>query len=117
MLLPGPEAQQLAIYIGWLLHGIRGGIVAGSLFVLPSVFILWGLSAIYAAFGSVPAVAGIFAGLKPAVVALVVSALFRIGGRAFRPRGLVAIAAAAFIGIFVLHVPFPAIVIAAGLPG
>jgi chromate transporter len=117
MLLPGPEAQQLAIYIGWLLHGIRGGLVAGALFVLPSVFILWGLSAIYAAFGSVPAVAGIFAGLKPAVVALVVSALFRIAGRAFKPRGLVAIAAGAFIGIFVLHVPFPAIVIGAGLLG
>ena len=117
MLLPGPEAQQLAIYIGWLLHGIRGGLVAGSLFVLPSVFILWGLSAIYAAFGSVPAVAGVFAGLKPAVVALVVAALFRIGGRALKPRGLAAIAAGAFIGIFTLHVPFPAIVIGAGLLG
>jgi chromate transporter len=117
MLLPGPEAQQLAIYIGWLLHGIPGGIVAGALFVLPSVVILWGLSAIYAAFGSVPAVAGIFAGLKPAVVALVVVALVKIGGRALRPRGLVAIAAAAFLGIFFLHVPFPAIVIGAGLLG
>ena len=117
MLLPGPEAQQLAIYIGWLLHGIRGGLVAGTLFVLPSVFILWGLSAVYAAFGSVPAVEGIFAGLKPAVVALVVAALLKIGGRAFKPRGLAAIAAAAFLGIFVLHVPFPAIVIGAGLLG
>jgi chromate transporter len=117
MLLPGPEAQQLAIYIGWLLHGIPGGLVAGTLFVIPSVFILWGLSAIYAAFGSVPAVAGIFAGLKPAVVALVVAALFRIAGRALNPRGLAAIAAGAFLGIFVLHIPFPAIVIGAGLLG
>jgi chromate transporter len=117
MLLPGPEAQQLAIYIGWLLHGIPGGIAAGALFVLPSVFILWGLSAVYAAFGSVPAVAGIFAGLKPAVVALVIAALLKIGARALNPRGLAAIAAGAFVGIFVLHVPFPAIVIGAGLLG
>ena len=117
MLLPGPEAQQLAIYIGWLLHGTRGGVVAGLFFVLPSVFILWGLSAIYAAYGTLPAVAGIFAGLKPAVVALVVVALVKIGARALRPRGLVAIAAAAFVGISVLHVPFPWIVICAGLAG
>src|ERR1700693_2282564 len=117
MLLPGPEAQQLAIYIGWLLHGTWGAIAAGALFVIPSIFILWGLSAIYAAYGTLPAVAGIFAGLKPAVVALVVVALVRIGSRALRPRGLVAIAAAAFVGIFVLRVPFPWIVIGAGLIG
>jgi len=117
MLLPGPEAQQLAIYIGWLLHGTWGGVMAGVFFVLPSVFILWGLSAIYAAYGTLPAVAGIFAGLKPAVVALVVVALVKIGARALRPRGLVAIAAAAFVGIFILHVPFPWIVIGAGLIG
>src|SRR6266542_5234101 len=107
MLLPGPEAQQLAIYIGWLLHGTWGGVMAGVFFVLPSVFILWGLSAIYAAYGSVPAVAGILSGLKPAVVALVLVALVKIGRRALKPRGLVAIAAAAFVGIFILHVPFP----------
>ena len=117
MLLPGPEAQQLAIYIGWLLHGIPGGIVAGVFFVIPSVFILWGLSAVYAAYGSVPVIAGVFAGLKPAVVALVVVALLKIGARALRPRGLVAIAAAAFVGIFLLRVPFPAIVAGAGVLG
>ncbi len=117
MLLPGPEAQQLAIYIGWLLHGIPGGIVAGAFFVLPSVFILWGLSTVYAAYGSVAAIAGVFAGLKPAVVALVVAALLKIGARALRPRGLAAIAAAAFVGIYLLHVPFPAIVVGAGLLG
>jgi len=117
MLLPGPEAQQLAIYIGWLLHGTLGGIVAGTFFVIPSIFILWGLSAVYAAYGHVPGVAGIFAGLKPAVVALVVVALVRIGARALRPRGLIAIAAGAFVGIFILHVPFPWIVIGAGLIG
>jgi chromate transporter len=117
MLLPGPEAQQLAIYIGWLLHGIPGGIVAGAFFVIPSVFILWGLSAVYAAYGTLPVVAGVFAGLKPAVVALVVVALLRIGARAMRPRGLVAIAAAAFVGVFLLRVPFPAIVVGAGVLG
>src|SRR5262252_1412829 len=93
MLLPGPEAQQLAIYIGWLLHGTRGGIVAGAFFVIPSIFILWGLSAVYAAYGAVPAVAGILSGLKPAVVALVVVALVRIGRRALRPGWLAAISA------------------------
>jgi chromate transporter len=117
MLLPGPEAQQLAIYIGWLLHGTAGGIVAGAFFVIPSVFVLWGLSAVYAAYGHIPAVAGIFAGLKPAVLALVVVALVRIGGRALRPRGLIAIAAAAFAAIFLLRVPFPWIVAGAGLVG
>jgi chromate transporter len=117
MLLPGPEAQQLAIYIGWLLHGTWGGIVAGAFFVIPSVFILWGLSAAYAAYGHIPAVAGIFAGLKPAVVAIVIVSLLRIGGRALRPRGLAGIATAAFVGIYLLRVPFPAIVLAAGLLG
>jgi len=117
MLLPGPEAQQLAIYIGWLLNGTWGGIVAGAFFVIPSIFILWGLSAVYTAYGTLPAVAGVFAGLKPAVVALVVVAVVKIGARAVRPRGLVAIAAAAFVGIYVLHVPFPWIVIGAGLIG
>jgi chromate transporter len=117
MLLPGPEAQQLAIYIGWLLHGTWGGIVAGAFFVIPSIFILWGLSIVYASYGSIPLVAGAFAGLKPAVVALVVVALFKIGGRALKPRGLVGIAAAAFVAIFFLHVPFPWIVLCAGAAG
>jgi len=117
MLLPGPEAQQLAIYIGWLLHGTWGGVVAGAFFVIPSIFILWGLSAIYAAYGSVPAVAGILAGLKPAVVALVVAALLRIGRRALRPRSLAAISALAFAGIYFLRIPFPWIIIGAGLLG
>src|SRR5436309_883 len=88
MLLPGPEAQQLAIYIGWLLHGTLGGVLAGAFFVIPSIFILWGLSAVYAAYGALPAVAGILVGLKPAVVALVVVALVKIGRRALEPRGL-----------------------------
>ena len=117
MLLPGPEAQQLAIYIGWLLHGTWGGIVAGAFFVIPSIFILWGLSVVYASYGNIPLVAGAFAGLKPAVVALVIVALVRIGARALKPRGLVGIAAAAFVAIFVLHVPFPWIVLAAGAAG
>jgi chromate transporter len=117
MLLPGPEAQQLAIYIGWLLHGTWGGVVAGAFFVIPSIFILWGLSAVYAAFGGVPLVAGAFAGLKPAVVALVVLALVKIGRRALRPRGLVIVSAAAFAGIYFAHVPFPWIVLGAGVVG
>ena len=117
MLLPGPEAQQLAIYIGWLLHGTWGGVVAGAFFVIPSIFILWGLSVVYASYGHVPLVAGVFAGLKPAVVALVIVALLKIGARALKPRGLVAIAVAAFVAIFVLHVPFPWIVLAAGAAG
>jgi chromate transporter len=117
LLLPGPEAQQLAIYIGWLLHGTWGGIVAGAFFVIPSIFILWGLSWIYTAYGTLPVVAGIFAGLKPAVVGLVIVALLKIGTRALRPRGLVAIAAAAFVGIFLLHVPFPWIILGAGVLG
>src|ERR1700755_770168 len=88
MLLPGPEAQQLATYIGWLMHRTWGGIVAGGLFVLPSLFILVGLSWIYMAFGNVPAVAGIFYGIKPAVTAIVVFAAYRIGSRALRNAGL-----------------------------
>jgi chromate transporter len=117
MLLPGPEAQQLAIYIGWLLHGTWGGVVAGAFFVIPSIFILWGLSAVYAAYGAVPAVAGILAGLKPAVVALVVAALVRIGRRALRPRGLAVISLASFAGIYFLRIPFPAIVAGAAVCG
>ncbi len=117
MVLPGPEAQQLATYIGWLMHRTRGGIVAGVLFVLPSLFILIGLSWVYVAFGQVPVVAGIFFGLKPAVAALVVHAAHRIGSRALKNRWLWAIAAAAFVAIFAFDVPFPAIVLAAALIG
>ena len=117
MLLPGPEAQQLAIYIGWLMHRTWGGIVAGSLFVLPSLFILIGLSWVYIAFGSLPVVAGIFYGLKPAVTALVLHAAHRIGSRALKNNWLWGIAAAAFIAIFALDVPFPLIVLAAALIG
>jgi chromate transporter len=117
MLLPGPEAQQLAIYIGWLLHKTRGGIVAGSLFVLPSVFVLWTLSFIYAAFGNVAWVAAVFYGLKPAVMAIVATAVIRIGRKALKNEVLWAVAALAFVSIFFLHVSFPLIVLGAGLIG
>ncbi|MCU0923133.1 MAG: chromate efflux transporter [Burkholderiaceae bacterium] len=117
MLLPGPEAQQLATYIGWLMHRTWGGIVAGALFVLPSLFILIALSWIYLRFGDVPAVAGIFFGLKPAVTALVLHAAHRIGTRALKNRWMWGIAAAAFVAIFAFDTPFPAIVLAAGLIG
>ncbi len=117
MLLPGPEAQQLATYIGWLMHRTRGGIVAGALFVLPSLFILMALSWIYMAYGNVPVVAGVFYGIKPAVVALVLHAAHRIGTRALKNGWLWGIAAAAFIAIFALQAPFPLIVLAAGITG
>jgi chromate transporter len=117
MLLPGPEAQQLATYIGWLLHRTRGGIVAGGLFVLPSLFILIALSWIYIEFGEVRVVAGILYGIKPAVTAIVVFAAYRIGSRALKNGYLWGIAAAAFVAIFAFDVPFPAIVIAAGVIG
>jgi chromate transporter len=117
MVLPGPEATQLATYIGWMMHRTWGGIVAGGLFVLPSVFILTALSWIYLVYGSVPVVAGIFYGIKPAVTAIVLVAAHRIGSRALKHPALWAIAAAGFVAIFALKVPFPAIVIAAGLTG
>lgn len=117
MLLPGPEATQLAIYIGWLLHRTAGGIAAGVLFVLPSIFVLLGLSYVYAAWGSIPAVAGVLAGLQAVVVAIVVAAVLRIGRSALRTPLSGAIAAAAFVGIYFLRVPFPAIVFGAGLVG
>lgn len=117
MLLPGPEAQQLATYIGWLMHRTWGGIIAGALFVLPSLFILIGLSWIYLRFGDVPLVAGIFYGLKPAVTALVLHAAHRIGTRALKNRWMWGIAAASFIAIFALDTPFPAIVLAAAIVG
>ena len=117
MLLPGPEATQLATYIGWLMHRTWGGIVAGSLFVLPSVAILIALSWTYLAYGDVPVVAGLFYGLKPAVVAIVLAAAHRIGSRALKNAWLWSIAAAAFAAIFAFDAPFPAIVIAAALIG
>ena len=117
MVLPGPEAQQLATYIGWMMHRTRGGIIAGTLFVLPSLFILIALSWIYVAFGDVPLVAGLFYGIKPAVTAIVVQATHRIGSRSLKNNVLWAIAAAAFVAIFALNVPFPAIVVCAALIG
>lgn len=117
MLLPGPEAQQLATYIGWLMHRTWGGVIAGALFVLPSLFILIALSWMYIAFGEVPAVAGIFYGIKPAVTAIVVQAAHRIGSRALKNNWLWAIAAASFTAIFALNVPFPLIVLGAAVIG
>ncbi len=117
MVLPGPEAQQLATYIGWLMHRTWGGVVAGALFVLPSLLILVVLSWVYIAFGDVSFVAGIFYGIKPAVTAIVIQAAHRIGGRALKNRPLWAIAAAAFVAIFAFNVPFPLIVAVAALIG
>ena len=115
MVLPGPEAQQLATYIGWLMHRTWGGIVAGGLFVLPSLFILIALSWVYMAYGDVPAVAGLFYGIKPAVTAHRAFAACRIGSRALKNAWLWGIAAAAFVAIFALNVPFPLIVLGAGV--
>ena len=117
MLLPGPEAQQLAIYIGWLMHRTWGGIVAGVLFVLPSLFILIGLSWVYMAHGDMPVIAGLFYGIKPAVTALVMHAAYRIGSRTLKNAWLWGIAVAAFLAIFALQLPFPLIVLAAALIG
>ena len=117
MLLPGPEAQQLAVYIGWLLHRIPGGVVAGALFVIPSMFILFALSYIYAAFGTVHWVASIFAGLKAAIMAIVFAAVIKIGKKALKNNVMLFIAAAAFIAIFVFKTPFPLIILVAGLIG
>jgi len=117
MVLPGPEAQQLATYIGWLMHRTWGGVVAGALFVLPSLFILIALSWVYLRFGDVPVVAGLFYGIKPAVTALVLHAAHRIGTRALKNRWMGGIALAAFVAIFAFSTPFPAIVGAAALIG
>jgi chromate transporter len=117
MLLPGPEAQQLATYVGWQLHGTRGALAAGILFVLPSIFILWGLSWVYVAFGMVPSVAALFFGLKPAVAAIVAEAVIRIGKKSLKNKALVALAALSFVAIYFLNIPFPAIVLAAGVIG
>ena len=117
MVLPGPEAQQLATYIGWLMHGVKGGITAGVLFVLPSLFILIALTWLYLAFGDVPVVAGVLYGIKPAVTAIVVFAAYRIGSRALKNNVLRALAAVAFLAIFAFDVPFPYIVLMAGVIG
>jgi len=117
MLLPGPEAQQLATYIGWLLHKTLGGIVAGAFFVIPSIFILWTLSFVYAAYGNLTWVAAIFYGLKPAVMAIVAVAVIRIGRKALKNAVMWGIAALAFVAIFFFKVPFPAIILIAGLIG
>ena len=117
MLLPGPEAQQLAIYIGWLWHKTRGGIVAGALFVIPSIFILWALSYVYVTFGHVAWIAAVFYGLKPAVLAIVAAAVIRIGSKALKNFVMWTIAAAAFVAIYFFHVPFPVIVVTAAVIG
>ena len=117
MLLPGPEAQQLATYIGWLMHRTLGGVMAGGLFVLPGIVAIMMLSYVYAAFGNVPLVVALFFGLKAAVLAIVLEAVVRIGKRALKNRVLVSIAAAAFVGIFFFDIPFPVIVFGAALIG
>src|SRR5215210_7832397 len=117
MLLPGPEAQQLATYVGWLMHRTLGGIIAGGLFILPGAIAIMGLSYIYAAFGNVPLVSALFFGLKAAVLAIVLEAVFRIGKRSLKNNVMIILAAAAFIGIFFLSIPFPIIVFGAALIG
>ncbi|MGV3754664.1 MAG: chromate efflux transporter [Verrucomicrobiota bacterium] len=117
MLLPGPEAQQLATYIGWLLHRTWGGIVAGAFFVLPSMFILWALSFVYVQYGNVPWIAAVFYGLKPAVLAIVLGAVIRIGQKVLKNNVMWMIAALAFIAIFFLHMPFPLIILTAAVTG
>lgn len=117
MLLPGPEAQQLATYIGWLLHRTAGGIMAGGLFILPGVISIMALSYIYAGYGNVSFIEALFFGLKAAVLAIVIQAVVRVGKRALRNRIMIGLAAAAFIAIFFFSVPFPIIIIAAGLIG
>lgn len=117
MVLPGPEATQLAVYIGWLMHRTLGGVMAGTLFVLPSLALLIGLSWVYLAFGNLPLVAGILYGIKPAVVAIVLAAAWRIGSRSLKNAWLIAIAVVAFLAIAVLQVPFPLIVLSAAIIG
>ncbi|HEY6919349.1 MAG TPA: chromate efflux transporter [Tabrizicola sp.] len=117
MLLPGPEAMQLATWIGWRLHGVPGGLIAGGLFVLPGALVVLTLSLIYAAFGEVPVVAALFTGVQAAVIAIVVEALIRVSKRALKSREAYLIAIAAFVGLFALKLPFPVIILAAGLWG
>jgi chromate transporter len=117
MLLPGPEAQQLATYIGWLMHRTLGGIVAGGLFVVPGIIAIMGLSYIYAGWGNVPIIVALFFGLKAAVLAIVVEAVVRVGRRALKNKIMIGLAAAAFAGIFFLNIPFPIIIFGAALIG
>src|SRR6187549_1631736 len=117
MLLPGPEAQQLATYVGWLMHRTAGGLMAGGLFILPGAVCIMGLSYVYAAFGHVSFVEALFFGLKAAVLAIVVEAVVRVGKRALRNSVMISIAAIAFVAIFFFAVPFPIIIIAAGIIG
>ena len=117
MILPGPEAQQLATYIGWLMHGAFGGVIAGSLFVVPGFIAMLGLAAVFATWGSVAWVAGLFAGVQSAVVPIVIQAVVRIGTRTLRSRALQVIAAVSFIAIALLGVPFPLIILVAGIFG
>ena len=117
MVLPGPEAQQLAIYIGWLMHGIGGGIIAGVLFVLPSFFILIGLAWLYMAFGSLPAIAGVLYGIKPAVVAIILFAAYRMATKTLKNPVLWLFSALAFIAVFAFNLPFPLIVLVAAAMG
>src|SRR5438046_7268436 len=117
MLLPGPEAHQLAIYIGWLLHKVRGGVAAGALFVLPAAFFLWGLTWVYAAYGKITWVAAIFFGIKAAVMAIVAEAVLRIGSKALKNAVMWSLAALAFVAIFFFKVPFPLVVLTAGITG
>ena len=116
-MLPGPEAQQLAIYLGWLLHRVKGGLVAGVMFVLPSVFVMFALSWLFASKGDVTWVGAIFAGLAPAVIAIVAAATIRIGKKALANVLMLGVAIASFVAIFALHVPFPLIVLAAVVIG
>jgi chromate transporter len=117
MLLPGPEAQQLATYIGWLMHRTRGGLIAGVLFILPGVASIMALSYVYALWGNVPVITALFFGLKAAVIVIVVEAVLRIGKRALKTRMLMGIAALSFIAIFFMGVTFPLIVLAAAVAG
>ncbi len=117
MLLPGPEAMQLATYLGWLMHGVPGGLIAGGLFVIPSVFVLTALASIYALWGQLPLLASVFAVLKPAVLAIVLMAAWRIGRRTLHTPLLVALAVAGFLALAAFKLPYPVVVISAGLIG
>ena len=117
MLLPGPEAMQLATWIGWRLHGVKGGLIAGGLFILPGAAVVLALSLVYAAFGGVPLVAALFTGIQAAVIAIVIEALIRVSRRALKSREAYLIAAAAFVGLFFLDLPFPLVILAAAIWG
>ena len=117
MLLPGPEAQQLATYIGWLMHGVKGGLAAGLLFILPGALVMLGLSILYVNYADLAVVNAIFYGIKAAVLAIVVEAIFRIAKRAFTGAAMLWIAAGAFVALFFFAVPFPLVVLAAALIG